>query len=205
MTIKPFHKALAALVLCGSMASAHAASVMLVATTPTSDLAAGSVVTFEILADFTDTAAGTTGGGFDVLFDSSVLQFDSLFRDETIGEADFSRDPDILDGLLDDWTIASFNALGADSVLNLGNISFVVLDTLGGGSTTVAGTDARAQGADPSLAGFWVDASDFVSEIPVNYNGVELSGPMTVVPVPAAVWLMLSGVGALLGFGRKSA
>lgn len=190
MTIK---KLIGALALMGFMASANAASILLAPQGATDGLAAGDTVTFDVVMDFTDYPNGTIGGGFDIFFDSSVMQFESFFRDPTIGEADFSRDPDILDGLLESWAVAAFSPLPQFNIL--GTVTFSVLPTLGAGTTQI-GTQATA-----GIGGPWVDGTTFIDLVPVDYGAVDVTG----IPVPAAVWFMLSGLGALLGFGRRKA
>lgn len=171
MNIKPL-KAFGVLVLLSLTASANAASVSLVPTTAVDDVLAGDVVSFDIMMDFTGEA--TIGGGFDIVFDENALQFDSVNRNLALGEPDFSRDPTPGPGLLDDWVVSAFNAL--PETANMGSVNFTVLPGLGGGTTNVTLTDGRDGGAVPSLAGFWVDAIDFTSEIAVDYNSVAVNG-----------------------------
>ncbi len=187
MTKSPF-KTLGALVLMSLVAGANAASISLMPTSNTMNLSAGDVVTFDIVMDFS--GEPTIGGSFDVAFDSSALRFDSFFREPSIGIPEFSRDPDILDGLLENWMVGSFN--GLLPVATLGNVAFSVLPTMGT-MTNIALQDTN------SATGFpWQDGFDTVYA--VNYNSVELSR----IPVPAAVWFMLSALGALFRFRPKA-
>lgn len=186
MTIR---KIIGALALMGLMASANAASISLVPTSSVDGVAPGDIVSFDVIMDFTDQS--TIGGGFDIVFDETALMFVGL-NNAQLGDPSFGRDPDVLPGLLESWAFANFNPLtGPDLV---GSVQFQVLSGFVG-VTTVA-TQATS-----GIGGPFVDGTDFVSLIDVQYNSVDVSA----VPVPAAVWFMLSGLGALIGFGRKAA
>ncbi|MEM9270258.1 MAG: VPLPA-CTERM sorting domain-containing protein [Pseudomonadota bacterium] len=52
------------------------------------------------------------------------------------------------------------------------------------------------------IAGPWVSAADFVTELDPTYGSATVNA---VVPVPAAVWFMLSGLAALFGIRRQAA
>lgn len=192
MTIR---KVIGALALMGCMVGANAASISLVPTGATDGLMEGDIVTFDIVANFT--GESTIGGGLDILWDESVLQFDSI-TGPLVGEPDFSRACSPGAGICDDLVASAFSPL--PDQFTLAAVSFRVAG-LGADTTTIMLAPGEQQGAQPSLSSFWVSAADFVSPIPVDYQGADVTG----VPVPAAVWFMLSGLGALIGFGRKSA
>lgn len=184
----------AALVLLGISAGANAASVTLVPTTPVVSVAVGDTVSFDIYSDFS--GEPTWGGGFDVVFDSDALAFRSLFRNPDIGHPDYSRDPIVADGLLDDWIVSDFNFLPA--LAFLGSVSFLVLTTE---PAVVALTDAREGGVVPSLAGGWVAFAWCC--ISVDYNSIDVNP----IPLPGTAWFLLSGTMSFLavGFRRRFA
>jgi len=188
MTIKPM-KIFGALILMGLLSSANAASISLVPTSAVDGVSAGDIVSFDVVADFSDVP--TLGGGFDIVFDSSALAFSSLTNNQ-VGDPAFGRDPDILDGLLESWAFANFNPLSG--ILAVGSVSFEVL---GGFTSTTVGTSATN-----GIGGPFVDGNDFISIIPVEYSSVTVTSQ---IPVPAAVGFLLSGLGALFGFGRRAA
>lgn len=162
-----------------------AATVSLVPTTPINGLAVGDIVSFDIVMDFSDDPV--FGGGFDVVYDPSVLQLDAFVRNPLIGDPDLSFDPVVSQGLLDDWTV---NDLGGLPVIGLlGDVTFSILTTL---PTTVALTDARDQGAQLPFDLFWV-STDFSSEVFVDYNSVTVNA----IPLPGAVWLLGSAISLL--------
>ena len=66
--------------------------------------------------------------------------------------------------------------------------------------SALVGTTTVALGPTAGIAGPWVSAVDFVSIIEPDYG----SASVTAVPVPAAVWFMLSGLAALFGMRRAA-
>lgn len=155
----------------------------------------GDVISFDIVMDFSDNP--TLGGGFDIVFDSSALQFESFFRDPAIGDPSFSRDPDILDGLLESWAVGSFT--GLPNVATLGSVQFSVLSTMGA-STFVATRDTTG------IGGPWISSITFVDIIPVDYFGAEVrrgAGPGPApVPEPGTLTLLSLGL-AGIAFAKR--
>jgi len=157
----------------------------------------GVTVAFDLIMDFsgtqliggTEQSEITLGGGFGVNFDASILQFAS-YDSAGLGDPFFGRDPDVMDGLLESGAFGDFNGLtGPDLVATM---SFIAV---AGGDTSIA-LSATAGDAGP-----FISAADFTTILDVEFGSADVA----VVPVPAAVWFMLSGLGALVGFGRKSA
>lgn len=195
MTIK---KLIGAAALMGVMATANAASVSLVYTAgSTIDEAiaddgailanSGDMLTFELVMDFTDIP--TLGGGFDINFDTGGLSFVS-YDSAGLGEPSFGRDPDVEDGRLFSGAVGAFGGITEGLIAT---ITFMAGQTAGDYGVAPSGTDG--------IAGPWIDFADFITLIEPDYNGATVR----VVPVPAAVWFMLSGLGALVGFGRRKA
>ncbi|MFK7888399.1 MAG: VPLPA-CTERM sorting domain-containing protein [Gammaproteobacteria bacterium] len=190
-------KILLAIALSASLTAAHAASVSLVYT-GANDIdddgailaAAGDTLTFDLVMDFTDQI--TLGGGFDINWDSSVFALES-YVSAGLGDPSFGRDPVLEDGRLFNGAVGNFNGLTEGLIATL---SFQVLAfpaTMADGMITPSGTDGDS--------GPWIDGVTFVDVIDdVEYNGLGIR-----VPVPAAVWFMLSGLGVLAGMGRRRA
>ncbi|MEM6640000.1 MAG: VPLPA-CTERM sorting domain-containing protein [Pseudomonadota bacterium] len=194
MTIK---KLIGAAALTGVMATANAASLSLVYTgdnevdTDGAILAlAGDSLTFDLIMDFSGDGEATLGGGFDVNFDAMGLEF-AEYVSAGLGEQSFGRDPILEDGRLFNGAFGAFGGLtGPDLVAT---ITFTVIGDAGdyqlGPSTTTGDS------------GPFVSADTFLPQTPPDAIGATVR----VVPVPAAVWFMLSGLGALVGFGRRKA
>lgn len=171
------------LLLIATTGAANAASLSL--SPPSADSTLGSLVSFDVIMDFSDVT--TIGGGFDIAFDSSALQFVE-WAANPVGDPGFAREPDVLDGLLSGIAVGDFRS-GITGVQNLGAVTFRVI----GDSSFVALMDTA------SVAGPWVDFNTF-AVISVDYTGAAVN----VVPVPAALWLSLGGLAALIGFVRRS-
>jgi hypothetical protein len=178
--------------LLGAMAvGSHAASLSLVYTgaNPIDDDNAvvaqiNDVLTFDIVMDFTDDP--TIGGGFDVVFDTSVFAFDS-YTNNDIGEDGFGRDPDVMSGLLESWAFGGFAGVGGPDIV--GSVSFVYLGGIGEILLT----------ATSGIAGPFVSLANPGATMNVDF------GSAAVVPLPAAAWFFLSGLGALFGVRGRAA
>ena len=143
-----------------------------------------NVFGLDLLIDFSDIA--TTGGAVDLTWDSSVIQYNNDFafnptftsRDEGFDVIDFQAP-----GLLS----VGFGTLGTpigDAIV-AGTLGFTYV----GGATNISLQDSI------KWSGFF-DATGAL--IPVNYTGATVNA----VPIPAALWLMISGLG-VLGFSAK--
>lgn len=178
-------------ILLGTMAvGSQAASLSLVYTgaSPVNDDDAiiaqvNDILTFDIVMDFTDEP--TIGGGFDIVFDTSVFAFDSFVNNE-IGEDGFGRDPDVMSGLLESWAFGGFAGLSGPDIV--GSVSFVYLGGFGEIQLT----------ATSGIGGPFVSLNQPDMTIDVQY------GSAAVVPLPAAAWFFLSGLGALFGVRRRA-
>ncbi len=183
MTIKPFLKLASAAVLLSAVVTANAASISL--TPQVSNAAVGDIVTFEIIVDFRDVI--TIGGPFDVHFDPNALGFAS-WTSSYPGDPGFSRDPEMLNGLLSGFAFGDFNGLSG-----LWTVGVLEFEVLAAGTTEITPSDST------SLAGPFLDAVTF-QPIPIEWGSATINA---VVPVPAAAWLMVGGLSALVGFARQ--
>ncbi len=198
MTIKPFIKAIAALAVSGMMLSASANSVGF--DSMEYDGSAGTI-TVVLTYDFTEFAM--FGGGVDIIYDTNVLEFGSYTHqalDNLDAQAPASPPGELTEpGTYAGVGIGTFEFFtGMTSAGNIGTFVFNVIGATAGGAP--CGFDLCVQ----------ANANDWVSLATDNVTDVLLAtgiggANVAPVPVPAAVWFMLSGLGALFGFGRKSA
>jgi hypothetical protein len=153
------------LLLFGFAFGAKASIVMLVPTSNTSLLIDGDVISFDVMIDFSR-VGGTLGGGLDITFNPNDIGLVSV-TSAGLGDPDFGRDPDIMEGLLQSWAVGDFDGLGTSGPELLGRVQFEVLSTMGLGSTlTVSGTNG--------IAGPWISGQDFESFLIPTYNQVKL-------------------------------
>lgn len=148
----------------------------------------GDPVSFQLTMDFTDDS--TLGGGLDLFYDDTVLQFVSFAFDSDLGDdPDLQRQPDALPGELDALAFGNFAGLSGPSLV--GTFTF---NTLASGlvNLTLAQND--------SVAGGFYSASTYDAQI-VTLNGATVS--VSAVPLPAAVWFLISGIGLLFGLTRN--
>lgn len=142
---------------------------------------ANGLFTLSVVMDFTDNP--TIGGGFDLVYDSEVFELDQLTNNGIGGPIFTGGEPDFLDGVVFNWHFGSFNPItGPDEV---GTVTFRYLG--GAGTISLRPTDG--------ISGPFI-ASDFVSQIDVEYNA------MRVVPLPSAIWFFATALGALVTRAR---
>lgn len=172
-----------AVALFGAVGGAHAAGIAL--QPGAQNAALGSTLSFDVYVDFTDIA--TSGGRFQVTYDSSrlgdaVFAYDSSFA-STYGVATGST---ALSGI-------GFTGLFGGAA-RLGTLSFTAT---GVGAAAVA----TAAYANPTYRFRNNTGSSYIT---VNYGAAAAN--VSAVPVPAAAWLMASGLSALgLGLRRRQA
>lgn len=144
----------------------------------------GDLLTFELIMDFSEEP--TIGGPFDIVFDDDGLQFVS-YLSAGLGEPFFGRDPDhVGGGLLFGGGFGSFTGLtGPDLVAT---VTFLAQGPTGDYHVTPTSYSGPA---GPFMS------ADLVTAIYPEFYGADVR----IVPLPAAVWLMLCGIGGLAGFG----
>ncbi|MFK8014670.1 MAG: VPLPA-CTERM sorting domain-containing protein [Gammaproteobacteria bacterium] len=139
-------------------------------------------------SSWTSATASLWGGGFDVNWDTAGLG-NPEYTSANFGDPSFGRDPVVEDGRLFNGAVGSFNGL---TVGTIASISFTVIATEGDFDITPGGTDGDS--------GPWIDAFALELIYP-DYNGATVR----VVPVPATIWFLGTGLAALLGFSRRRA
>lgn len=177
-----------ALLSCSAIA--QGASLTVAAAAPS--VTEGEQITFNIAMDFTDDP--TAGGGFDVLYDQAALQFDSLVFADTLGdEPTLRRQPDVLSNELH---AISFNTIFGDMAgpSSVATLTFTALSKLGDTTVQLEATDS------PITSTFFSAASGL--DINVNYGSASVEVTASAVPLPGAVWLMLSALLSLAGFRK---
>ncbi|MFK8031259.1 MAG: hypothetical protein AB8G18_13570 [Gammaproteobacteria bacterium] len=154
-------------------------------------------VSVTLAYDFSDVAM--FGGGVDIIYDTAALEFVSYTR------ADLSPEIQLpMDGSLDEPGVYSGVGIFTNffnGISSAGDIGTFQFNFLGGSNpaSTPCGMTLCMQVAEfqsfITLAG-----SDITEQVLAN----SITGATVVVPVPAALWLMLGGLGTLAGLSRNS-
>lgn len=187
MRIRYLWQVLGATALIISTGLVQAASISFSPVSQTATL--GDTVSFDITANFVGEA--TSGGSFDVAFDSNVLNFDSYAdNSDFLDTGASSLAPSQAAGMV----TLGFNALdGYSGDMIIGTLYF---STPGVGTSSLNVSDTSG----------WefLDAATNLNIIGVDYTQ-GLSVQVNAVPLPAAFWLFLSGLGLLGLKGRRRA
>lgn len=183
----------AALVLGAVSSVANAVSVYLMPTTQ--DVNVGDNFTVELWWDFTGEA--TLGGGTDVVWDPSAFSFVSLvFDDNPDFDPAFTHcdnEPCDSPGLIDSIATGNFDGIGGDGPLLVVTITFMAL---------AEGSWMIDIAQDTNLAGPFVSAETFEPYDDITFTGATVNVVGAQIPLPAAAWLFLGGLG-VLGFRRR--
>ncbi len=159
-------------------------------TPSSSSLGNGEVLNLSITgSDFT---TNTDGGGVKLEWDASVLSFVSITLDDPPWDTQFFDDAATRSGILNSIFVGDSAPQGVGDDFNIGIVIFSVIGAPGS-STPITISDA-------DLGGGWV-ANGTVQPINVSYNSTNIN-VVAPIPVPAAVWLFMSGI-AGFGFFRK--
>lgn len=209
MRTKAIALASAAALMAGWMGAAQAGTVTL--TPDNATIQVGQTVTFTYTMDFQNDP--TFGGGTDFWYDSNVLEFvgwtfnPNLNSDDTSlrsAPVDCLTNPNATNGCNDaDFAGAQLNGMGwgngngngMTGPETIGELVFLAVGPSVGATTVFMSVNDDGNVGDP---GPFVAAPGGTTLNDVMFN----HGSVTVVPVPAAVWMLLSGLGALGGLRR---
>ena len=161
------------------------------------------VAPLEMWLDASD-VGGLLAGGLDLFYDETITTYDGDFTFDAAFDTDpaFSRTGDhcFLDITIDGCSVpgeingiafGNFNGIGAAGPTLVGTLTFR------GADIPVLGTSFLTMADNDVPAGSWFDVNS--NPVIVDYIGADI----TVVPLPAAAWLMIGGLGMLAGFSRK--
>ena len=158
-------------------ASAQAATLSLIPVNQ--NVVLGNTVSLQLMMDFSDDA--TIGGGVDVFYDDSVLQFVSFVFDAGLGDDPaFRRQPDALSGELNGLGFGEFGGLSGPSLV--GTFTF---------NTLTSGSASFSLGVNDYPVGAFYSATTYELQL-VDFQGAAIE--VSAVPVPAAAWLLFSGL-----------
>ena len=148
----------------------------------------GDPFSLQLNMDFTDDP--TLGGGIDIFYDSSLLTFVSFSFNPSLGDdTGQQRQPDVLTNELNGLAFSSSTGLSGPSLV--GTLTF---------NTISAGTALFTMADNDLPAGGFFSAATFDPQT-VTYGGASVN--ITAVPIPAALWLLLSGMGLFGVISRK--
>ena len=169
-----------------AMSAAQAASIGIDPTDTTID--SGDMFTLDLNMDFSD--APTSGGAVDISWDPNIIEYKNDFA---FNPAFTSRDTG--------FDVIDFQQPGLLSI-GFGNLSTAITDTILVGTLGFTGIGSDTTDIDLQDSVKWSGFFDFDTgaSIMVAYTG----GTATVnpIPLPAAAWLMISGLG-MLGFSAR--
>lgn len=182
-----------AFVLCVTMGSLQAASVTMLPAVQ--DVNQGGPFSIDLAYDFTD---GILGGGIDISFDDTALNYLSFSWDPTFltkidlgfSSAPVDNSTGVI-GALDGWNFGNF--AGIFGTGTIGSINFEVDSLAALGNTFIAMAESVSSGG-------WFDAVTF-GQITPTLTGANVN--VNVVPIPGTLLLLGSGLIGLVGLGRS--
>jgi len=156
------------------------------------------IFSLDFSIDLSNPNENTTGGAIDIRWDSSIIQYNNNFTFDSgvMGDINDTSSPNIRDTAFDviDFqspgllSIGFGNFAGINPVGLVGSIEFTVI---GNGTTNV------------SLANSLKWAGFFTTSTGVEINPVFTNATVSTVPLPASVWLMISGLITVFGFNAR--
>ncbi|MFK5950981.1 MAG: VPLPA-CTERM sorting domain-containing protein [Methylococcales bacterium] len=172
------------------LSSAFASTISLLPDSTNATYPPSSTVILDLQMDFSDDP--TLGGGVDIFYNGSLLNFVSFEINPALGsDPSFTRAPDDLGNVLEGLVFGNFNGLsGPESV---GTLTFTTLGT-GIADFTIAET------TDPLKGGGFFSAVTLTAQNPT-FIGTSVN--ISAIPLPAAAWLFASGLLGLAGFSRR--
>ena len=187
--IRPY--ALVILASTTAWTGANAASISLAPKLVTA--AVGDSVFFDLNMDFSDNP--TLGGGIDLVFNTSLLEFSSFARNPALGDdVDGRRDLDVVPGTgLDGLAFFKFGG-GIAGPARVGTFTF---KALGAGRIDVTLSADVGGTAGPFISATTNDPQN------VTFTGAAIDISPSAVPLPGALPLMLSLGAGLAGFVRR--
>lgn len=185
-------KVFAALGFALAASATHAASISLDPVGNTTGVVP-DLVTFNLLANFDATI--TTGGAMDLSWNPAVLNLQGFQFDMGFGAPPRDTAFDVVDtqsnGLLS-VGFGNFDGITLATPTIIGRISFYLSGSPGSSSAITLNDSVK-------WGGFY---DDMGAPISVTYTGATVG--VSAVPVPAAAWLLGSGIMALFGVARRS-
>ena len=169
--------------------TAHAQSLNL--TVQPGEVRVGQAVELRLALDFS--ADPTLGGGVDLLFDASLLQYTGFVFNSALGDdASFRRLPDAEPSRLVGLAFGQFNGLAGPA--EVGRFSFTAL---------APGQASLRLAANVAPAGDFISLQNFGPQT-VAFGATQVH--VSAVPEPGQAWLLLLGLGlGLAGLGRRCA
>ena len=187
--------------LFGLMTVNVEAAIITLSPTSSTSIPVSGGVTFNMFVDGSD-VGGILAGGLDLFYDIGVVSYNGDFA----FDGAFPTDP-MLSRLGDDCAagiVAGCSGAGEINGIGFGNFSGLAaggLTLVGSLSFTgvAAGLSMLTMADNDTPAGSWFNTAG--DAITMNYSGEDV----TVVPVPAAVWLFGSALFGLVGLTKKRA
>ena len=154
------------------------------------NVALGNQVSLQLNMDFSGDP--TLGGGIDILYNGSLLNFVSFTFNSVLGDdPSFRRQPDIQINKLNGLAFGNFSGLSGPSV-----VGTLIFNTLGAGTVNLT----LAENSLP--AGGFFSAATFNPQT-VMFTGASVN--ISPVPEPASSWLFLSGLAVIMGWRKMAA